>query len=988
MRRNWQIIFMAEMHMSLNSREFARLILKEKRSVMQAWLHSVKDQLAPARKFDDVTILDSLDKYLNEVSDALIESAPVAELTEFVTIAREHGATRVPMGYHVREVALEYSLLREVILKLRYPDQRPSIDAIKEFNRINDAGLINAVEEFLSLTVIAIERAARHEAEAAQALLTEFFMQAPEPMVILSGPNHVFKVANQPYIDFVGRNPLGKPVREAFAEEEAGEFFGILDDVYNTGIPYVGKEMLFRKQDPGDPKQFSNHYVSVGYYPSRDSFGKINGIHAIVNDVTDQVHSRKALENAKKFVEHERNNLENLFKQTPEILCILKGPDLVFEFVNDSHIQVVGFNTTGMSLREAQPEAVEINDRVYDVYRTGETLKLFEEPVTVKDKLRYFNITYAARKDLDGDIDGVMVLGSEVTDEVRVRKTLSLQRHALELAMADVPLGKVLDVLTDMVEFQAGGNLLASILIANEQGTHLHHGSAPSLPSEYNELVNGIQIGPNQGSCGTAAYTKVPVIVTDIANHPAWRVYKNEALRFGLRSCWSFPILSSRGKLLGTVALYSTEVRAPTATELDYVTVAVQTTGLILERNLEITEKLLAAQEADRANAAKSAFLANMSHEIRTPLGSIMGYSELAKDESATPDDIRSYMGVIERNSTQVLRIIDDILDLAKVEAGRIALEMMKFPLAEFLADFTSLIGFRARENGIRFVITAETDLPSFIETDPTRLRQILTNAVGNAIKFTPHGSVILKVIFEKGFLKFDVVDTGRGISREQATQLFQAFVQADVSTTRKFGGTGLGLILTKKLCQLMGGDYVLVNSELGKGSIFEASIKVNVPAEAVIQSKENVVFKKFIEPSETKKVGRLDGIRVLLVEDSPDNQVLLKLILENQGAVIALESDGLAGVKTALAGREFDLILMDIQMPIMDGHDAVKILRKRGYKGPVIALTAHAMREEADRALDSGFTDFLSKPVKRELLVATVAKYARPKDLERQPEL
>ncbi|UYL07977.1 response regulator [Bdellovibrio sp. SKB1291214] len=973
--------------MYLNSKQFAELILKEKSYIKQTWLQSVRSQLVQSRRFDDATIIDSLDKYLIEVADALISSASVNQMSDFVATAREHGTTRVQLGYQVREVALEYSLLREVILLLHENGETPSAEAIKQFNRINDAGLINAVEEFLGLTVIAVERAARREAEAAQTMLSEFFMQAPEPMVILSGPNHVFKVANQPYIDFVGRNPVGKSVREAFSEEEAGGFFQILDEVYRTGIPYIGREMLFRRQSSENSSEFTDHYVNFGYYASRDCKGQINGIHAIINDVTEQVKSRKMLENAKNVVEHERKNLEHLFKQTPEILCVLKGPDLIFDFVNDSHIQVVGFNTTGLSLREAQPEAVEINDRVYDVYRTGKTLKLFEEPVTVKDKVRYFNITYAARRDLNGVIDGIMVLGNEVTNEVRVRKTLSLQRHALELAMTNAPLSNVLDVLTKTLEFQTGGNLFASILIANEQGTHLHHGSAPNLPTAYNEMVNGIPIGPDQGSCGTAGYLKESVIVQDIAHHPSWRLYKNEALKFGLRACWSFPILSSHGKLLGTLALYASEPRAPTEREIDYVSVATQTTGLILERDLEVTQKRLAAEEAERANAAKSAFLANMSHEIRTPLGAIMGFSELAKEESAKAEDVRSYLGVIERNSTQVLRIIDDILDLAKVEAGRISLEMMKFPLTEFLADFASLIGFRARENGIRFVIKAETDLPTFIETDPTRLRQILTNAVGNAVKFTSHGSVTLKVSFENSFLRFAVVDTGRGISQEQAAQLFQAFVQADVSTTRKFGGTGLGLILTKKLCQLMGGDYVLIKSALGKGSVFEASIQVKVPAEAKLMNRQGVVFKNFVEHTPNAKAGRLDGVTVLLVEDSPDNQVLLKLILENQGALITLESDGLAGIKKALQGREFDLILMDIQMPIMDGHEAVKILRKRGYKSPVIALTAHAMREEAELALASGFTDFLSKPVKKETLVSTVAKYT-PKEVPRDLDL
>ncbi|RYZ73145.1 MAG: PAS domain-containing protein, partial [Proteobacteria bacterium] len=1043
------------------SSALADLIVTRSDSIVEEWVARVLDQIPASRGHSKKTIIDSLPKYLIEIGNVLRASKPSEPMKISLHTAREHGDTRVPLGYEVRDVVAEYSILREVILFEAKKTKELEELVLIELSRISDAGLINAVESFLEKTVIKKEVAALRTAEYSQKLLNGFFMQAPEPMAILSGPEHVFTVANQHYLDFIGRDPVGRKVRDVFTDEEAGNFFSILDEVYQTGVPYIGTEMSFKK--PAEVGELSQHWINIHYYPALDEFGTIFGIHAFVYDVTHQVASRISLENAKVAVEHERENFEMLFQQTPEMVCILEGPEHIFRFVNAAHIKVLGFDATGKKVKEAQPESVEIHGILDDVYRTGKTAELFEIPVTVTNRLRYFNLTYAPRRNLASEIDGVMILGTEITEQILNRETLKLQGRALELSMADEPLSSVLDVMTKMVEWQAGDELIASVLIADKDGTHLLHGSAPRLPDAYNKAIDGIAIGPEVGSCGTAAFTKKTVVASDINTDHRWVNYKDLAHSFGLRACWSVPILSSSDRLLGTFAFYSRTARGPTARELDVIGVAAQTTALIMERRIEIEERKIAAseaerareelhsffmqaptpmviltgpnhyftlanslyekfvgrkvmgktldeafgkqehdlykslldrvyqsgepyvgrdmpltlfdegdesrdyridvsytpfrnelgeirgilvfiqdvteqflartklethaaelrdakREAERANDAKSAFLANMSHEIRTPLGAIMGFSDLAKLPGATKEEISTSLAVVERNSIQVLRIIDDILDLAKVEAGRVELELMDISLSTFLADFTSLVGFRARENGIGFNIRAETDLPEFIRTDPTRLRQILTNAVGNAIKFTRKGWVILHVCFKNGILEFGIEDSGRGISAEQAKNLFQAFVQADISTTRKFGGTGLGLILTKRLCQLMGGDYVLERSELGVGSKFGASVHVELPNNSKIIAKEEVVFESILAPTAPQQRERLDGVSILLVEDSPDNQILIKRILEKQGAQVEIAADGLYGVEKALANT-YDVVLMDIQMPRMDGH-------------------------------------------------------------------
>lgn len=373
--------------------------------------------------------------------------------------------------------------------------------------------------------------------------------------------------------------------------------------------------------------------------------------------------------------------------------------------------------------------------------------------------------------------------------------------------------------------------------------------------------------------------------------------------------------------------------------------------------------------EAERSNQAKSAFLANMSHEIRTPIGIIMGFVELLKEAGLSLDDSLEYHSIIDRNSRHLLRIIDDILDLAKVEAGKVVIEKIEFSLIEFLAEFSSLANLKARENGIIFEFKPETLIPEFVISDPTRVRQILLNIVGNAIKFTEKGRVEFAVQYVDQTLRFKVKDTGRGISDIQRKHLFQAFSQADSSTTRKFGGTGLGLVLTKKLTQALGGDFNLIESEFGKGSTFEASIPVTIQPNVKLIPPENFQIDSTSFTGMDLHEADLKDLKILLVEDSPDNQFLIKKMLSKTGAKITSANDGAEGAKLALA-HQYDVILMDIQMPIMDGHEAVRKLRAQGYTRPIVALTAHAMKDERERAVHSGFSHFLTKPIHRKNLI------------------
>ncbi len=382
-----------------------------------------------------------------------------------------------------------------------------------------------------------------------------------------------------------------------------------------------------------------------------------------------------------------------------------------------------------------------------------------------------------------------------------------------------------------------------------------------------------------------------------------------------------------------------------------------------------------AKNEAESANAAKTQFLAHMSHEIRTPIGAVLGFVELMKNPLNSISENLKYMDVVERNSKQLLRLIDEILDLSKVEAGMISIEKIQFSLAELLADFVSVMTLKAETKKIEFRLKLITTIPDIIFTDSFRMRQILNNIVGNAIKFTEKGFVELSIDFSNPTLRFLVKDTGVGILSTQESKLFHSFSQADSSITRKFGGTGLGLVLSRGLAELLGGKLEYIPTQ-DIGCVFSAEINCELLPEAKLISIKEINFLSDKVNSFKHSAKVLDSLKVLLVEDSEDNQWLISLYLQAEGAQVKFANNGLEGVQLALSDENFDIILMDIQMPIMDGHSAVKKLRRTQFTKPIIALTAHAMKEEHEKCIESGFNAFLTKPIQKDLLIKMLSSY------------
>lgn len=373
-------------------------------------------------------------------------------------------------------------------------------------------------------------------------------------------------------------------------------------------------------------------------------------------------------------------------------------------------------------------------------------------------------------------------------------------------------------------------------------------------------------------------------------------------------------------------------------------------------------------KDAESASQLKSLFLANMSHEIRTPLGVILGFAEALKDPQMNAADRTNYLEVIERTGKNLSRIINDILDISKVESGHLEVESTTFPLQELIDELQILFQLQAQERGNVMRFQIEPTAPLTVFSDRVRLQQILVNLISNALRFTHQGEITVTCSFHNSTWQFRVTDTGIGLDEDQKKKLFTLFSQADQSTTRKYGGTGLGLVLSKRLAQILGGDVILEKTSLNKGSSFLATI-----------NETNIANNK--QPSKNEKslangsVENLRGKHILVVDDSEENQILLRFYLTKAGLEVQSAANGAMGVEKALKD-DFDLILMDIQMPIMDGYTATKTLRAAGYNKPIIALTANAMKEDRERSIASGCHDYLTKPINSTRLLAALAKH------------
>ncbi|MCB0404067.1 MAG: PAS domain S-box protein [Bdellovibrionales bacterium] len=541
----------------------------------------------------------------------------------------------------------------------------------------------------------------------------------------------------------------------------------------------------------------------------------------------------------------------------------------------------------------------------------------------------------------DGAVVGIMAVSHDVTEQKKVRQALLETNEKLAAIIEASP---VAIIVSDTQGCIKAWNPAATRIFGWTEkemlGSSFHRLLPDGLSSDYCRIRDSVLKGgafsnkETRHLCHSGALIDVSVS--------------------------SAPLHDFNDKVIGVVSLI-TDITARKRTE---------------------NELRLAKEAADSANRTKTQFVANISHEIRTPLSAILGFAEMMFDAKQTVSERMNCIARIRHNVKNLTALIEDLLDLSKVEAGKFEIAPTGFPLLPELSEVTTLLQNQILRKGLGLRILFKGPIPKTITSDPTRLRQILINVVGNAIKFTDRGTITIttwldeKHSSDKVFLCFDIQDTGPGIPTDQRESIFEPFAQIDSSVSRRFGGTGLGLNLSRRLARILGGDVILAESQPGKGSLFRVLVDPGeisgVPmmenvTEADLRAKQYTEF----QPQSAS----LTGMRVLLVEDGQDNRFLINHFLRSSGAQVDAAINGMEGAELA-RNKAYDLILMDIQMPILDGYQTTTKLRAEGVKTPIIALTAHAMKGEKQRCFDVGCNAYLSKPIDANTLVEMVSRY------------
>ncbi|WP_284616857.1 ATP-binding protein [Aquabacterium humicola] len=557
------------------------------------------------------------------------------------------------------------------------------------------------------------------------------------------------------------------------------------------------------------------------------------------------------------------------------------------------------------------------------------------------------------------------------------------ETRLLEMMARGVPLLQTLEELALLMESQVAG-LTCTLVLLDVDGRHIAGAIGPHMPPEYLKAHEGVEIGPLVGSCGTALFRRETVIVPDILVDPGWQPFLPLIAHHGFRACWSAPIFHGEA-VLGTFAMYQREPRSPAARDIHLLSVATHIAGIAIERRRremelaryrehleELVRERTAALEAARdkaevANRAKSAFLASMSHELRTPLNGILGFAQLLRLDPDTTERQRKGIGIIQSSGEHLLTLINDVLDLSRIEAGKLDLHPQRFSLPKLLKVVTDVIRVKAEEKSLLFHFRPAPDLPGGAVADDKRLRQVLLNLLGNAVKFTDQGEVSLAVqvlqrIGDQARLRFQIADTGVGIEPAQLQRLFQPFEQAG-DVDRRAGGSGLGLSISRQLVRLMGSE-IDVHSVPGQGSRF--AFELELPVFEDLQP---------AEPPAPAIIG-YDGPRrrVLIVDDVPVNRIVLADLLGQLGFEVDEAGNGQEGLERAQACRP-DLIVLDNVMPVMDGLTATRLLRARpDTQGvPIIAASASASNEHQRASLAAGANVFLPKPIDHRRLLEQV---------------
>lgn len=433
------------------------------------------------------------------------------------------------------------------------------------------------------------------------------------------------------------------------------------------------------------------------------------------------------------------------------------------------------------------------------------------------------------------------------------------------------------------------------------------------------------------------------------------------------------PLTTPGGLQIGSLCVIDTKPGKLTAQQHEALTTLSHSVIRLLELKKRQRELMEEKQKAEEAGKAKASFLSTMSHEIRTPLNGISGIAHILMEEEYLPHQAE-YIRTLKFSANHLMAIVNDILDFSKIEAGAISIEHVPFNLEELLAEIKNANLIRAQDKQIKLKLKRDDELPQFVTGDPVRLSQILNNLVNNAVKFTDSGEVIMDVQVEqlnaeRVQVRFSVKDTGIGIAKEKQENLFEQFCQVDSSVTRRYGGTGLGLAIAKRLLDLQG-SAIQLKSEEAVGSAFSFVLSFDIPARVHLPTRKSA--------TRSDEFQTFEGATILLAEDNEANTLIAKKFMRNWGVKIVHVTTGKEAVEQ-VQKRHFDLVLMDLQMPVMDGYEATMLIREAGnspFELPIVALTASAIHTEREQALEAGMNDFITKPFSPAELHTKLKKY------------
>ncbi len=616
---------------------------------------------------------------------------------------------------------------------------------------------------------------------------------------------------------------------------------------------------------------------------------------------------------------------------------------------------------------------------------SGDPLPILGETSKRSNKLYWASLSISPMVDDQGDVVAYVAVQRDITDDVlreeqqRLEHDQATARAAIASVLQELKplkdrLRKSIAYLLELgdLEIQKKGGIFLAVEDEGELELTVTEGN---FSEEFHRKERRIKLG--FCLCGRAAETGEMLVSDDCFCDP-----RHEQTFEGMTSHGHYIVPLRHGnKTLGILFLYTDPYPSRIDSRLEFLKQIGELMGLAIANDALASDLQHAKEAAEAANVSKSTFLANMSHEIRTPLNGILGFTELLRNGTADNDrqQQKEFIDTIHASGKHLLNLINDILDISKVEAGQMIFERAEVSPSHIVSDAASMLRVRAQEKGIALNVEYEGKVPRTINTDPARLRQVLMNLVGNSIKFTEQGEVrVLAKLVEqddKPMMSFEVRDSGIGIAADKIEKIFEPFTQADSSVTRRFGGTGLGLSMCKQLVEALGGKIGATSVE-GQGSRFEFTIDPGPIDPKGLINGEDLAEAVLERPARKEMLVVPEKItgRVLLVDDGDTNRRFVSLALMRTGVEITEAVNGEEAVELATS-QEFDLVLMDMQMPIMDGYTATRVLREKGITIPIVALTANAIVGDKQKCIEAGCTGYLSKPIKHDLLLQTVAE-------------